>query len=122
MPDNASSRPAPSRPHTDPELAGADTEGLDTDVSGTDVSATYESDSVGPEDADPARRERRAEIGKYVSLTPFPTTVETLIHDASANRAPDFVISALRSVRPGTALPTTRELWIELGLEATDRF
>jgi hypothetical protein len=77
---------------------------------------------VGPEDADPARRDLRADIGKYVSLASFPTTPEALIDDATRNGAPEFVTSALRAMRPGMSLETTRDLWIALGLNATDRF
>src|SRR3954451_1121334 len=81
-----------------------------------------DSTTSASDDTDPLRRDVRADIGKYVSLTEFPTTAETLIGAATANGAPAQVINRLRALRPGTAFENTRELWIALGLEATDRF
>jgi len=77
---------------------------------------------VGGSDADPARRDLRAELGKYVSLVDFPATAEQLIAAAESNAAPSTVIDLLRGVRPGVKFATTRDLWTELNLEATDRF
>jgi len=79
-------------------------------------------DAVGPDDADPARRDLRAEAGKYVSLVEFPTTAEDLIAAAEGKSAPAQVIDLLRGLRPGASFETTRDLWVALGLESTNRF
>jgi len=78
--------------------------------------------AVGDSDADPARRNLRAEVGKYVSLVEFPATAEQLIAAAEGNGAPASVTELLRGVRPGATFATTRDLWLALNLEATDRF
>jgi hypothetical protein len=76
----------------------------------------------GPDDSDPARREQRAEIGKYVSLVALPATAEQLIAGAQANGAPERVLDRLRGLRPGAIFETARDVWLALGLEAMDRF
>jgi len=53
-------------------------------------------DTTGASDADPVRRELRADSGKYVSLAEFPATAQSLIDSAAANGAPDFVLITLR--------------------------
>ena len=84
--------------------------------------AAPEPAAVGGSDVDPARRALRAEVGKYVSLVDFPATAEQLIAAAERNGAPATVTELLRGVRPGVKFETTRDLWIELNLEATERF
>jgi hypothetical protein len=78
--------------------------------------------NVGPDDADPARRSLRAEVGKYVSLADFPATAEDLIGVAEANGAPGHVAACLRTLRPGATFEHSRDVWIALDLEATERF
>jgi len=73
-------------------------------------------------DTNADRRDLRAEIGKYVSLTSFPATAEKLIEAATTNSAPEAVVNRLRSMRPGTELPNSRALWVALGLESDHRF
>jgi hypothetical protein len=77
---------------------------------------------VGADETDADRRDLRAEIGKFVSLCPFPATAEELIETATANQASDEVLDQLNSLEPGTSFPTTRDLWITLGLEINERF
>jgi hypothetical protein len=77
---------------------------------------------VGPEDADRARRELRAQIGTYVSLAQFPTTVGELITVVSEKGAPAEVLTQLGSLPEWTPLASGRDLWVALGLEATNRF
>jgi hypothetical protein len=94
---------------------------------GTDPSLTPDPDApsaaaVGRDDADPARRDLRAEVGKYVSLVEFPATAEDLIAGAESNGAPGQVTDLLRRLRPGASFDTTRDVWLALGLESTDRF
>jgi hypothetical protein len=94
---------------------------------GTDPSLTPDpdapnADAVGRNDADPARRDLRAEVGKYVSLVEYPATAEDLIAVAETNGAPAQVTNLLRELRPGVSFDTTRDVWRALGLESTDRF
>jgi hypothetical protein len=94
---------------------------------GTDPSLTPDldvptADEAGQTDADPARRDIRAEAGKYVSLVHFPATAETLIAAAESNGAPGQVTELLRGLRPGTTFETTRDLWLTLDLESNERF
>jgi hypothetical protein len=95
---------------TDPQL-DAGGPGAEADVS-----------RVGDTDADPDRRELRAEIGKYVSLHPFPTTAGELADAVAAAGAPQAVTQALVSVPADSRLENTRDLWLALGLEANERF
>jgi len=103
--DNATSQPR----RIDPELAAP-------------AEPPFDTNSVGASDADPARRDLRAEVGKYVSLAEFPTNTTALVNDAVARGAPDFVIAALRALPADQSLPAARDLWIALDLEATERF
>jgi hypothetical protein len=94
---------------------------------GTDPSLTPDlnapsADAVGKDDADSARRDLRAEVGKYVSLVKFPTTAEDLIAAAEGKGAPAQVTDLLRGLRPGASFATTRDVWDALGLESTGRF
>jgi hypothetical protein len=77
---------------------------------------------VGVTDADPDRRELRAEIGKYVSLHPFPTTAGELADAVAAAGAPQAVTQALVSLPADSRLENTRDLWLGLGLESNERF
>ncbi len=77
---------------------------------------------IGGEDADPSRRELRAEVGKYVSLVSFPATAENLISSAEANDAPGKVVQLLRTLRPGASFDNARDVWLALDLEANERF
>ena len=95
--------------------------------SGSDPSLTPDSnapsaDAVGKDDADRARRDLRAEAGKYVSLVEFPSTTEDLVAGAESNGAPVQVTDLLRGLRPGASFATTRDVWDALGLASTDRF
>lgn len=93
-----------------------------TDPSLTPDPDTPSADAVGTDDVDSARRDLRAEAGKYVSLVDFPATAEDLIAGAESNGAPGQVTDLLRGLRPGASFETTRDLWDALGLESTDRF
>lgn len=75
-----------------------------------------------PSDADPARRDLRAEIATYVSLVHFPATAEELIAVAETNGAPARVVGRLRRLQPGRAFDTAEQLWLGLHLEAADGF
>jgi hypothetical protein len=97
----------PAEPHRDPQLT-------------TPTERAY--DATGASDSDPARRDLRADIGKYVSLADFPVTAESLIDTATANGAPDFVVRSLRDLPTDAPFETARDLWIALDLEATERF
>jgi len=97
----------PIEPHRDPDLT-------------TPPERT--SEAIGAADSDPDRRELRADIGKYVSLVEFPATPKSLIDSATANGAPDFVLRPLRDLATDDQYETARDLWIALGLEATERF
>jgi len=77
---------------------------------------------VGETDADPARRDLRAEIGKYVSLVPFPATGQQIIDVASARHAPEVVLRELRTLPTDATVHTPRDLWTALGLRETERF
>jgi len=89
---------------------------------GTTPPSILDEASASATDADPNRRDLRAEIGKYVSLTPFPATGGRLA-DAAANQgAPDVVLKALRGLSADASFETSRDLWIALDLEATERF
>jgi hypothetical protein len=102
-------------PMDDSAGAGRDPELMpNPDVAGPDV--------VGDADADADRRELRAEIGKYVSLASFPTRARELIAAAESNGAPDQVLDQLRTLDAGEEFSTARDVWLALGLEATDRF
>jgi hypothetical protein len=78
--------------------------------------------AVGPDDADPARRALRAEVGKYVSLADFPATGKDLIRVAEENGAPDQVLTCLRGLGSAATFEHNRDVWIALDLEATERF
>jgi hypothetical protein len=96
-------------------------------AAGTDPNLTPDpngprADEAGPDDADPARRDLRAEVGKYVSLVTFPATAEELIAAAESNTAPGQVTSLLRALRPGTPFDNVRDVWAALNLESGDRF
>jgi hypothetical protein len=73
-------------------------------------------------DAEPERRDLRAEIGAYVSLTPFPATAGKLAHAAAEADAPDPVLATLRGLPSDQSFETARDLWLALDLEATNRF
>ena len=77
---------------------------------------------VGPADVDPDRTDLRAQIGQYVSLVKFPTTVRDLIADAEKQDAPDEVLTELRNLAPETRFENLAELWIALGLRSDRRF
>lgn len=77
---------------------------------------------VGPDETDPDRRDLRADIGKYVSLSSFPATAEDLLEAATANQAPDPVLAELQSLDQKTSFDTTRDLWVALDLEVKQRF
>ena len=97
----------------DPELH-------DGGVTGT--AATASPETVGGTDADPERRELRSAIGKYTSLASFPTTAGELADRVSAADAPDAVVRTVRELPRHTRLENPQELWVSLGLEATNRF
>jgi len=102
-----STDPDPTQPHRDPDLT---------------TPAERPIEATGTSDADPARRDLRADIGKYVSLAEFPATGQSLVDSATANGAPDFVVRYLRDLPTDTTFATARDLWIALDLEATERF
>jgi len=91
-----------------------------------DLAAGYaggaQPDTAGDSDADPRRRELRAEIGKYASLAAFPTTAGELADGARAVGAAEPVLSALVRLAPDTRLENARDLWLALGLESDERF
>ena len=77
---------------------------------------------VGDTDADPRRRDLRAEIGQYVSLMKLPTTTGKLAREAADHDAPQHVVSALRGVPDDLKVKTVHDLWIVLHLEGDQRF
>jgi hypothetical protein len=79
-------------------------------------------DDVGERDADPQRRELRAEIGKYASLAKFPTTAGELTDGARTAGASATVLGALVGLAPDTRLENARDLWMALDLESDERF
>jgi Protein of unknown function (DUF2795) len=79
-------------------------------------------DTVGDTDADPRRRELRAEIGKYASLAGFPTTAGELTDSARTAGASQPVLDSLVRLAPDTRLENARELWTALDLESDERF
>jgi Protein of unknown function (DUF2795) len=99
----------PDRLRTDPDLVGGY-------AGGAQPGAT------GDTDADPDRRELRAEIGKYVSLASFPTTAGELADGARSAGASEPVLNALVRLAPDTRMENARDLWIALDLESDERF
>jgi hypothetical protein len=95
--------------------------GRDPDLQ-PDVEPPLNPPEIGDEDADRARRELRADIGTYVSLAQFPTTVGELITVVSGKGAPEEVLTRLGDLPEWTPLASSRDLWVALGLEATNRF
>jgi hypothetical protein len=77
---------------------------------------------AGSDDADPGRRDLRAEVGKYVSLATFPAAAEDLIAAAESNGAPAQVTAVLRGLRPGTIFDSAHDVWTALNLESGERF
>jgi len=77
---------------------------------------------VGADETDPDRLDLRSQIGQYVSLAKFPTTVRDLIATAESEDAPDEVLAELRQLDPGARYDNTQELWAALDLRSERRF
>jgi Protein of unknown function (DUF2795) len=73
-------------------------------------------------DSDPDRADLRSEIGRYVSLVPFPAEARALIAMAESKDAPDDVLAELRRLGPSTRFTNTTELWDALDLSSDHRF
>jgi Protein of unknown function (DUF2795) len=69
-------------------------------------------------DSDLDRVDLRSEIGRYVSLVPFPTDAKTLIAGVERMGAPDNVLEELRAIDPGERFANPAELWAALGLSS----
>jgi hypothetical protein len=77
---------------------------------------------VGPDETDSDRTDLRSQIGQYVSLVKFPTTIRDLIAEVENRDAPDEVLTELRNLDVGMRFANTAELWQAMGLGSDRRF